>query len=354
MIRLFIFLLFAMTSGASYASCYGSSMMYGSVITVDLSDKLSAQTPEWTGSFTTQYAGSFSCSTRNSEFGYTPILSTDNNYATIFGFENNKHKIRAEITSTPANVTLADSGSHQASELNVPFQVKFTLVNTNGTAVSGNTAYLSDVLFVTDLSGMSLLDIILWPAKQLIKILQWLLNGFNWPYDQRDMLGQPMTIKYAPKSTTCSFGNAGLTVTLPTVGVNQIAANRQAGLTPFTLNMRCDNISSTGTSDRAIDMYLSSTRLLSSDSSVLIDTDSAAAKGVGLRLVKLSAPEAPVLMTTSTTARGNATSLFSVAAGGSLSQTFSIPMAAYYYPHNAAILSAGKINTSATLNIIYP
>ena len=69
---------------------------------------------------------------------------------------------------------------------------------------------------------MSLLEIILWPAKQLVKILTWLLNGFNWPYDQRDMYGQPMTIKYAPKMTTCTFDNAGLAVKLPTLGISQI------------------------------------------------------------------------------------------------------------------------------------
>ncbi|MGU0057172.1 hypothetical protein ACVXG7_24605 [Enterobacter hormaechei] len=33
------------------------------------------------------------------------------------------------------------------------------------------------------------------------------------------MFGQPMIIKYAPKLTTCSFDNAGLTVALPTLGI---------------------------------------------------------------------------------------------------------------------------------------
>ncbi len=68
---------------------------------------------------------------------------------------------------------------------------------------------MSDVLFVSDMSGLSIWEIITWPINQVIKIAQWLFSGFKWPYDNRDMFGQPMIIKYAPKLTTCSFDNAG-------------------------------------------------------------------------------------------------------------------------------------------------
>lgn len=37
----------------SYATCSGSSIVYGTPITIDLSDKLSPATPTWTGSFST-------------------------------------------------------------------------------------------------------------------------------------------------------------------------------------------------------------------------------------------------------------------------------------------------------------
>ncbi len=262
--------------------------------------------------------------------------------------------VRAEITSTHPNKTLSASGNHTASELNTPFTVRFTLVDQSGTTLSGDTANMSDVLFVSDMSGLSILEIILWPINQLVKIVQWLFNGFKWPYDNRDMFGQPMTIKYAPKLTTCSFDNAGLTVHLPTLGIPQLSASAQPGLTPFTLNMSCQNLGTNGTSDRAIEMFLSSTQLLSTDSSVLVDTSSGAAQGVGLRLIQRNNPQQPVIFSTSTTSRGNATLLFNVAAGGALSKTFTLPMAASYYVWAPAKVSQGKLNTTATLNIIYP
>ena len=258
--------------------------------------------------------------------------------------------VRAEITNPPANKTLTASGSHTASELNTPFTVRFTLVNQSGTTLTGDTANMSDVLFVSDMSGLSFWEIITWPINQVIKIAQWLFSGFKWPYDNRDMFGQPMIIKYAPKLTTCSFDNAGLTVALPTLGIPQLSASSQPGLTPFSLNMSCQNVGVNGNSDRAIEMFLSSTQLLSTDSSVLIDSSSS----VGLRLIKRDAPQTPVTFSTSTTSRGNATMIFSVAAGAALDEHFTLPMAAYYYVWAPAQVSQGKINTSATLNIIYP
>lgn len=95
--------------------------------------------------------------------------------------------------------------------------------------------------------------------------------------------------------------------------------------------MSCQNVGVNGNSDRSIEMFLSSTQLLSTDSSVLIDSSSSAAQGVGLRLIKRDAPQTPVTFSTSTTSRGNATMIFSVAAGAALDEHFTLPMAAYYY-----------------------
>lgn len=353
MLRILALTLSLVFSGYSYASCYGNGIQYAPPIYVDLSDKLSAKTPVWEGSFYTQYSGSFSCSTSSSEFGYTRILSTDSSKATILGFSNGKYWVRAEIINDVANKKLSGWGTHNASELNEPMNIRFSLVSKTGTSIPGDTVSLKDVMFVTDLSGMSLLEIILWPAKQLLKILTWLLNGFNWPYDQRDMYGQPMTIKYAPKMTTCSFDNAGLAVKLPTLGVSQITQGTQNGLTPFTLNFSCQSRQSDGTTDRDINMFLSSNNLLSSDNSVLIDKSAGAARGVGIRLVNAKKPDTPVMLALSNTVQGSATSLFHVGVGNALDAQFSIGMAAYYYPYDKATVSSGTINTSATLNIIY-
>ena len=108
---------------------------------------------------------------------------------------------------------------------------------------------MSDVLFVSDMSGY-LSGNHRPPIKQLIKIVQWLFNGFKWPYDNRgDMFGQPMIIKYAPKLTTCSFDNAGLTVALPTLGIPSQCI-LTAGADAFSLNMSCQNVGVNGNSDR--------------------------------------------------------------------------------------------------------
>ncbi|MHD0454049.1 fimbrial protein, partial [Serratia nevei] len=77
-------------------------------------------------------------------------------------------------------------------------------------------------------------------------------------------------------------------------------------------------------------------------------------QGVGLRLVKRDMPSSPVVLSPSNVDRGSATSLFHVAAGGSLNSHFIIGMGAYYYPYQRDGVTQGEINTSATLNIIYP
>lgn len=353
MIKWFLLALLTCMIGTSYATCSGNGIKYATPININLSDKLSQATPEWSATFTTQYSGTFNCST-NGVFGYTVVLSPDNVHTTILGFNHNKHRVRAEITSSHPNATLASSGQYNASVLNTTFTVRFTLVTQSGTPVAGDTANLSEVLLVTDLSSMSLEEILFWPVNQLLKTLQWMMNGFQWPYDNYDMFSQPMNITYAPKPTTCTFNNPGLTVSLPAVGVTQVMSSSLAGLTPFTLAINCQDTGVNGISDRTIEIFLSSNNLLSTDNTVLMDSNLTSAQGVGLRLIKREALDIPVVLSTSTTNRGTATALFSIRAQEALNKHFSIPMAAYYYVWNPDNITSGKINTSATLNIIYP
>ncbi|MDD9341805.1 MAG: fimbrial protein [Providencia heimbachae] len=354
MIKSIIALFLLSFSSLSQAICYGDGIRYASPINIDLSDKLSPATPEWTTTVSTQYAGNFSCSTYQSEFGYTKILSTEDRYATVLGFNGGKYNVRAEIINDIPNLKLKKSGWHSASELNSSMTLKFSLVSQKGKEVAGNSVNLYDILFVTDLSGMSLFDILLWPLKQVVKILQWLFNGFHWPYDSRDMYGQPLILKYAPKLTTCHFQNSGLVVSLPTLGRNQVLNDSRAGYTPFILNMRCENLGNNNTSERDIDIFLSSNNLLSTDRTVLIDNSANAAKGVGLRLVKTSDSQQPLVLSTTQNSRGNATSLFYVKAGGQLDPNFMIPMAVYYYPWDPKQITQGTIKTTAILNVVYP
>lgn len=350
-----ILLLFLFSfSSLSYAICHGNNISYAPPITIDLSDKLSPANPVWTTTISTQYTGSFSCTTRNSEFGYTKILNTDDKYATILGFSGGRYNIRAEITNEITNLKLSQAGFHNASELNKSATIRFSLVPQQGQVLPGSDVQLQDILFVTDLSGMSLLDILLWPIAQLGKIIQWLFNGFRWPYDNRDMYGQPLNLRYAPKLTTCEFQNSGLVVTLPTLGRSQVVGNDRAGYTPFILNMRCENLGSNNTSDRDIDIFLSSNNLLDTDHTVLIDKTANSAKGVGLRLIKTSTDQQPIVMSTTQNNRGDATSLFYVKASGPLEPSFMIPMAVYYHPWDPQNISQGTIKTSAILNVVYP
>lgn len=337
------------------ASCYEkSSMEYGTPISIDLSDKLSAKNPVWQGEYATQFVGSFQCSGKprsKYEFAYTSLLPTGSKNPVIIGFNNGKQWVRAEIVNEIDSVKLRGAGTYPASELNQPMTLRFSLVGQKGTAVPGDTKQFDTALLVSDVTGIGLIS---WFFKMTSKVIAWILSGFqNWPVDERDMYAQPLILRYAPKMTTCSFDNAGLHVTLPKTGIAQLGKNTQAGYTPFTLNMSCENMQQAGIADRGVDMFLSSNNLLPADGTVLTDKNPGAAQGVGIRLVQADNPGAPVMLSTSPNDRGNATSLFNVTVGQALASHFSIRMGAYYYPYYLSGATQGEINTSATLNIIY-
>ena len=91
---------------------------------------------------------------------------------------------------------------------------------------------MSDVLFVSDMSGLSIWEII--TANQsghqdsavVIQRVQVALRQprYVWSADDHQIRAE---------TTTCSFDNAGLTVALPTLGIPQLSASSQPGLTPF-------------------------------------------------------------------------------------------------------------------------
>ena len=160
--------------------------------------------------------------------------------------------------------------------------IRYSLVQKpkDGRVVPGDTLMLDDALMVSDVTGIGILELPFWLLEQVGKLLTWLLTG-NWPYEDRDMYGQPMNIKYAPKTTTCRFDNAGLTVRLPKMGVAQVLSNNQPGYTPFSLNISCQNMQQEGIADRAVEMFLSSNNLLASDASVLTNANAGGAQGWG-------------------------------------------------------------------------
>ncbi|WP_265554085.1 fimbrial protein [Serratia grimesii] len=344
-------LLSSLFSGYSYAACSDNSgIKLSAPISIDLSDKLSAQTPVWSLTLPTQYTGTFTCSGRGGTIGFFVPLEKN---SIVMGFSNGKYLVNVAMQPLQSDsMEISDSKQHSASELNQNMNLTFSLVTDSGKNVSGDTFNISDTVIASDLTSLNL---ILWLLKQVGKIVQWVASLFQtWPYDNTDMFGQPLIIKYAPKLTTCSFDNAGLTVALPTQGISQILKNNKPGYTPFMLNFKCEQLAANNTATRAIDIFLSSNTLLSTDNSVMVDNTNGAAKGAGIRLVNVGQPDAPIVLSTSTASRNNATSLFNVQRGGSLTSSFSLSLAAFYFAYAPTDVSAGKINTTATLNIVYP
>ena len=100
-------------------------------------------------------------------------------------------------------------------------------------------------------------------------------------------------------------------------------------------------------------MFLSSSNLQPSDKTVLTNTISGGAGGVGFRVVKANNLSSPVQFSDSANAQGSATSIFTAAKGSTVSPAFSVDLGAYYYPYNPTAVTQGKISSSATLVFSY-
>ena len=184
------------------------------------------------------------------------------------------------------------------------------------------------------------------------KLVQFLLT-WQWPVDQNDIFLQPMQITYNPVMTTCNFSNAGLIVSLPLISVKDAKTVDKAGYTPFTLNFTCQDFLSGSKASRNIKMFLSSQNLLATDKTVLTNTTTQGANGVGFRVVKSDNTASPLILSDNINTQGSATSIFSVNQGGTISSAFSINMGAYYYPYNINSVTQGKMTSAATLVMSY-
>jgi len=346
MYKLIITVILGMHINSALAMCSNPKTVLFDLpnISVDLSDKLNERNKTWTQQTFLSFPASptFTCNSYNNYFTYN-FKKTGS-----IGFENGKHWIKIDIHVKDYSGYI-QAGEHAPSILNTPATITYTLVTTgdNSDRVTGNTANYEEAVIVSDGTSLGLF-------ATIRKYAAWALRLFrNWAYDQSDMFRQAITITYAPKMTTCSFNNAGLMVNLPKTGIAQLTQSPQPGYTPFTLNFSCENLQSNGSTDRAIDMFLSSNNLLPSDNSVLMDSTPGSAKGVGIKVAKRDNPNAPIVFSTSTLNRGSATSIFSAAAGAVVNSNFSVGMGAYYFPYNPAELTSGEIRATATLNIVY-
>ncbi|OAT38042.1 fimbrial protein [Proteus myxofaciens] len=349
-------LLSSVLSQHATAACKPDSTITAPNINFDLSADLNSVSTTTTRSSRTIFPGTFKCTARGLLFPNTVGLASpfsDNRIGTI-GFNGGKQFIAVTLTSLEKDrVTNIDAGTHPASDLDTNFTLKFTLVSnkpsSNYTEVSGNTAVISPLILASDASS---LGIIKWLLDIVIKLVQFLLT-WQWPVDQNDIFLQPMQITYNPIMTTCNFSNAGLLVNLPLISLKEAKTVNKAGYTPFTLSFTCQDFLSDSRASRDIAFFLSSQNLLASDKSVLTNSNTQGAKGVGFRLEKTNNTNVPLIFSDSISAQGNATTIFSATKGTTMSPLFSINMAAYYYPYNVNAVTQGKIESTATVVMSY-
>ncbi|WP_368938573.1 fimbrial protein [Morganella morganii] len=342
------------SSRAAYATCSVTSTQTAPAVALDLSADLIGATTTVSKVSQTNFSGPFTCTTALPLFPNTiGIDSPFNGRTATIGFNNGAQLVNITLTAlTKNNVSGLAAGTHNGTELNTGFTLRFDLVTTptgNYTKVPGNTVTITPVIFASDATTLGLVG---WLAALLNKILQFLLT-LQWPADPNDMFLQPVQITYNPPVTTCTFTNAGLTVSLPLMSINAVKTTDKAGYTPFRLNFTCGGLLPGNTASRDIAMFLSSSNLQPSDKTVLTNTVFGGAGGVGFRVVKANNLSSPVQFSDSANAQGSATSIFTAAKGSAVSPAFSVDMGAYYYPYSPGTVTQGKMSSSATLVFSY-
>ncbi len=347
--------LIMMSSRAAYANCTVTATQTAPPVVLDISSDLTGSTTTVSKVTQTNFTGPFTCATVLLQpFPNTVgINSPFNNRTATIGFNNGAQLVNITLTSlAKTNVTNLADGTHSGTELNTGFTLRFDLVATptgNYTKVAGNTITITPVIFASDASTLGLVG---WLASLLDKLVKFLLT-LQWPVDPNDMFLQPVQITYNPPVTTCTFTNAGLTVSLPLMSINAVKTTDKAGYTPFRLNFTCDGLLPGNTASRNIAMFLSSSNLQPSDKTVLTNTVSGGAGGVGFRVVQATNLSSPVQFSDSANAQGSATSIFTAAKGSAVSPAFSVDMGAYYYPYSPGTVTQGKMSSSATLVFSY-
>lgn len=346
--------LIIMSSRAAYAACSATSTQTAPSVVLDLSADLIGATTTVSKVSQTNFSGPFTCTTALPLFPNTiGIDSPFNGRTATIGFNNGTQLVNITLTALAKNnVTNLAAGAHNGTELNTGFTLRFDLVSTptsNYTKVPGNTTTITPVIFASDATTLGLVG---WLAALLNKILTFLLT-LHWPADANDMFLQPVQITYNPPVTTCTFTNTGLTVNLPLMSIKAVKTTDKAGYTPFRLNFTCSSLLPGNTASRDIAVFLSSSNLQPSDKTVLTNTVSGGAGGVGFRVVKANNLSSPVLFSDSANAQGSATSIFTAPKGSTVSPAFSVDLGAYYYPYNPPAVTQGQMSSSATLVFSY-
>lgn len=344
-----------MTCHDTFADCRPTSTITAPPIIFNLSTDLNSISTSVTKVSRTQFPGEFTCNTGllipPNAVGIASPFRTGT--ATI-GFNGGRQFVSISVVSLEKDrVVNVPAGAHPASDLDTNFTIQFTLLSnkptTNYTQVQGDTTTISPVVLASDASSIGILA---WLVNILSKLLTFLLT-LKWPIDANDIFLQPMQITYNPVMTTCNFSNSGLIVSLPLISLNEVKNARQPGYVPFTLNFTCSDLIGGTQTSRDISIFLQSNNLLASDNTVLKNTLTQGATGVGFRVVKASNINSPLIFSNSISAQNGATNIFSITRGSPLSPVFSINMGAYYYPYDINRVTQGNMSSTATVVLSY-
>lgn len=339
---------FLFLSFYGHATCYDISPSRTSAPVVNIT------IPEFNGqesvstTFTTQFNGTYNCRkagwlTSGSEFSYINLFGS--NRPVVIGFYDGKYLIKVDVDHDSRSRYKQSDGKHNAAELNRQFPITFTRLKSSAikSVIPGGSIHFEDSIIVSDVSGIGP---VVWIASTIKKILQWIFNGFKWPYDERDMFSQPLEIKLNPRKTTCAF-KSPTTVNLPTIGLDELSGLKRPGYTQFTIGLICQGTMN-NKSDRPLKVFLSSNKLLPSNNSVLTDKN---IDGVGISLTSSGSSDA-IHMSDSPMNIGSATVILDIQEGGKLSPITELQLGAYYVPTNNKP-KAGVINTDAVINVLY-
>nr|WP_314267230.1 fimbrial protein [uncultured Moellerella sp.] len=345
--KLFISSLLLGFSSLAQATCENSLSIAPDII-IDLSDKLYLS-DSVTETYRTLYSGNFKCTNAG--------WLKKNNISNISGFEkqdlylklNNKNILRVKVLNiSKRDIELKrEEKRYSADEINTSFTLEITAyegrVNSSNVfdARGSNQFRAENLLIATDSSDVS-------NFWRFIQDLITFLFSWKWPEHKEDIYFQPVIIKFNHKETTCQFTNSGTTVTLPDINRTALLSSGQSGYTNFNLDFSCSFLLNNKTSN-PIKAYLSSSHL-TTDKKIMIDPSSNGAKGVG---IALNYQQKSVIFSANQGQRENATLLINKKEGERLEKSFSLNMDAYYQVYDKKNLTAGKLNTTAILNLEY-
>ncbi|MCS3431270.1 fimbrial protein [Klebsiella sp. BIGb0407] len=337
-----------------WAHCQPSTTTIAPLISIDLSTRLNAVTTSVSDIKTTLFTGNYICTSPGLGSNAIAIVNTFSQGSTTIGFNGGKQFVQVNVTGlTNTSLENIPAGAHPAANLNTQFTMNFTLVPTkpssNYIEVAGNSFPIDAVIVATDASGLGLVITLL---RLVTKLVTFLLT-LKWPIDVNDIFIQPVTLIYSPLITTCDFSNRDLTVKLPMVTINTLKTATRPGYTPFSLNFQCNNLIGGTNTSRDISVFLASTNLLSTDKTVLLNTQAQGAKNVGFRIVKAASPTTPVILSDSVNLKGSATDIFKVLKAATLPSSFTVNMGVYYYPYVVNSVTGGAVSSSARLVFSY-